>query len=98
MNLEISMSDYKRVPTSTAVWEAIRARHPDLRVFGSYSAPCSDNGDTRKGRMVTSYGLDIGDYPIIEAHTTWDIDNDAPQKRVNERHQYWLCLPKREDA
>ena len=92
------MSDYKRVPTSQQVWAAIRARHPDLRVFGSYSAPCSDNGDTRKGRMVTSYGLDIGDYPIIEAQTTWDIDNDAPQKRVNERHQYWLCLPKREDA
>ena len=91
------MSDYKRVPTSTAVWEAIRARHPDLRVFGSYSAPCGDqSGGPSKGFMVTSYGLDIGDYPIIEERTAWDIDPDDPGKRTNEHYRYWLCLPKRE--
>ena len=92
------MSDYKRVPTSQQVWAAIRARHPDLRVFGSYSAPDGDNGDTSKGRMFTSYGLDPGDYPVIEAQTTWDIDPEAMHKRRNEQHEYWLCLPVREDA
>lgn len=93
------MSDYNRVPTSAEVWEAIRARHPELRVFGSYSAPDGDGfGDPSKGVMFTSYGFDHGDYPVIEARTTWDVDHDAPQKRANERHEYWLCLPKREDA
>lgn len=37
-------------------------------------------------------------YPVIEAQTTWDIDPEARHKRGNERHEYWLCLPVREDA
>lgn len=93
------MSDYKRVPTSAEVWAVIRARHPEMRVFGSYSAPDGDQfGDPSKGKMFTSYGFEHGDFPVMEAQTTWDIDPEAPHKRPNERHEYWLCLPVREDV
>lgn len=93
------MRDYKRVPTSAEVWAVIRARHPEMRVFGSYSAPDGDHfGDLSKGKMFTSYGFEQGDFPVIEAQTTWDIDKETPLKRVNERHEYWLCLPNRENA
>lgn len=64
-----------------------------MRVFGSYSAPDGDQfGDPSKGKMFTSYGFEHGDYPVIEAQTTWDIDPETPHKRANERHEYWLCL------
>ena len=91
------MNDYKRVPTSAEVWAVIRARHPELRVFGSYSAPDGDEfGDTSKGRMFTSYGFTQGDYPVMEAQTTWDIDREDPGSHKNQRCEYWLCLPIRE--
>ena len=99
MHLETRMSDYKRVPTSAEVWAVIRARHPEMRVFGSYSAPDGDQfGDPSKGKMFTSYGFEHGDFPVMDVQTTWDIDPNAPHKRPNERHEYWLCLPVREDA
>lgn len=87
------MSDYRRVPTSTEVWAVIRARHPELRVFGSYSAPDGDQfGNPGQGRMTTSLGFDGHDFPIIYAQTTWDIDREHPHKRINEKNEYWLCI------
>ena len=92
------MSDYKRVPTSAEVFAVIRARHPEMRVFGSYSAPEGDMfGDERRAKMFTSYGFAQGDYPVIECQTTWDIIDDEPRKRTSEHNEYWLCLPVRED-
>jgi len=89
--------DYKRVSTSAEVWAVIRARHPEMCVFGSYSAPDGDQfGDPGKGKMFTSYGFKQGDYPVIEAETTWDIDREHPCNRKNARHEYWLCLPNKE--
>ncbi len=93
------MSDYKTIPTSAEVWAVIRARHPELEVFGSYSAPDGDQfGDPSKGKMFTSYGFRQGDYPVIQAETTWDIDREHEHKRLNEEHKYWLCVPVKEDA
>lgn len=93
------MNDYKRVPTSAEVWAVIRARHPEMRVFSSYSEPDGDRfGDPSRGKMLTSFGFAHGDYPVIEAQTTWDIDQKAPHNRNNQKHEYWLCLPKREDV
>jgi DNA gyrase subunit A len=78
MHLETRMSDYKRVPTSAEVWAVIRARHPEMRVFGSYSAPDGDQfGDPSKGKMFTSYGFEHGDFPVMEAQTTWEIEPEA---------------------
>lgn len=87
------MKNYKRVLTSAEVWAVIRARHPEMCVFSSYSEPSSENG----GCMFTSYGFNQGDYPVIEAQTTWDTDQESPHKRINERHEYWLCIPLCED-
>lgn len=92
------MTEYKRVPTSAEVWAVIRARHPEMKVFGSFSAPEGDPyGDPSKGRMFTSYGFEGNDYPVIEAQTTWDIDHENKHMRVNQHHEYWLCLPIREE-
>lgn len=88
------MSDYRKVPTTAEVWVAIRSQHPEMRVFGSYSAPCGDEfGDQTEGKIFTSYGFEQGDFPVIETQVTWDIDPESPNKPNNERHEYWLCLP-----
>ncbi|UOF76766.1 hypothetical protein [Caudoviricetes sp.] len=92
------MNDYTRVQTSQEVFAVIRACHPEMLVFGSFSAPEGDPfGDPGKGRMFSSYGFDGGDCPVIEIQTTWDI-TDTNNKRQNETHEYWLCIPKREDV
>ena len=90
--------DYSLVETSAEVWAVIKARHSDkLRVFGSWSDP---NGDLysggRQGAMFTSYGFEGAHWPIMEAETKWDIDPEHPHKRMNEKTQYWLCLPDKE--
>ncbi len=92
--MEMGMSDYKRVKTSAEVWAVIYARHPEMRVFETYSALNGDDfGDQSKGRVFTSYGFEHGDFPVIAAQTTWDIDMEVPSKRNNQQHEYWLCLP-----
>jgi hypothetical protein len=92
------MNDYKRISTSVEVWSVIKARHPEMVVFGSYSAPDGDEfGDSSKGKMFTSYGFESGDFPVIEAQTTWDITPEKPYKRENQKHEYWICLPKKDE-
>jgi hypothetical protein len=86
------MSEYKRVPTSAEVWAVIRARHPEMVVFSSYSAPDGDEFSVQS-RMFTSYGFPGADFPVMEAETTWDRCQEAPYARQNEQHRYWLCLP-----
>lgn len=90
------MKDYKRIPTSAEVVAVIRARHPNLLPFGSFSDPDGrfNGGPGLLGRMETSYGFPECDSPIIEVRTTWDIDPDADHKRTNEWHEYWLCVAK----
>lgn len=94
----MNMNDYRRIPTTPEVWAVIRARHTELVPFGSYSAPDGDQfGNPDQGVMFTSYGFRCGDFPIIEAETTWDIDRDRPNERVNQSTRYWLCVPVEED-
>lgn len=85
------MDGYHRVPTSAEVWAVILARHPEMVVFGTYSAPNGNPHGDPKGKMFTSFGFSGFDYPVIEAETTWDIGEDG--KRNNVKHEYWLCLP-----
>jgi hypothetical protein len=85
---EGGMSDYRIVETSAEVWAVIRARHPELRVFGTASF---------EGDMFTSFGFSKADYPLIEARTTWERDPEDQYRRINERHRYWLCLPIKEE-
>lgn len=93
------MSDYARIPTSAEVWAVIHARHKDdLGVYATFSAPDGDpNGNPDVGRMETAYGLRGSDYPLMEARTTWEIDRSQPHRRLNEKHEYWLCVPKKDD-
>lgn len=89
--------DYRTVQTTPEVWQAIREAHPEMVVYGSFSAPDGNYfGNPREGRMFTSYGFAKGNFPVIEAETTWDIDRGNPCRRANERHKYWLCLPEKE--
>lgn len=87
--------EYKKVQTTPEVWAAIKLSHgPTLAVFSSYSAPDGDpNGNLDEGRMMTEYGFRNAACPLMGADTRWDIDRETPYKRVNERHEYWLCVP-----
>lgn len=86
--------EYRKVATSAEVWAVIRARHKELIVFGSYSAPDGDEFiGSSTGRMDTAYGFSDSDYPLIEASTTWTIDYDQRSNRIDEITEYWLCVP-----
>ena len=92
------MKDYNLIPTSAEVWAVIKARHhAELRVFASYSDPEGEYFGHTRGTMETSYGFANADYPLMEAHTTWDIYPQTPYKRLNEKHEYWLCIPVKEE-
>ena len=87
------MNDYKKIPTSAEVWAVIRARHPELKVFSSYSAPDGDQfGNPDVCKMMTVYGFDGCDFPVIGAETTWDRSPENNYERLNERHIYWICI------
>jgi len=92
--------EYKKTPTTPEVWAVIKARHhKDLMVFSSYSAPDGDRfGDPDQGRMMTEYGLVNAGCPLMGADTRWDIDREKLHKRINERHEYWLCVPVDSDS
>ena len=89
------MSEIIKIKTTPEVWAVIRASHPEMIVFSSYSAPDGDRfGNPSKGVMATDYGFENADYPTLSAETTWDISNDPENKykRKNEKHEYWLCV------
>jgi len=93
-------AEYKTVPTSAEVWAVIHSRHPELKVFASYSAPDGDEfGNRDQGVMFTSYGFLEGDYPIMEARTMWDIDRESQaREKKEEKHEYWLCVPIKDEG
>ena len=91
MKSQISIADFKKIPTTKEVYAAIHASHPELVVFGSFS---NSEGSPRFGgpEMWTSYGFKNQEYPIICAQTKWEKDADGGYKRINETHKYWLCV------
>jgi hypothetical protein len=94
------MQDYRTVKTTPEVWAVIHASHRgQLRVFGSFSAPEGNylTGNMSIGEMFTSYGFKHGDYPIMEARTTWTISRENDSRRKDEKTEYWLCLPVKEE-
>ena len=91
------MSDYRKHLTTVEVFRAIRESHPELIVFGSYSAPGGDRfGDPSKAVMLTSYGFEGDEFPVIEARTTWNA-RPSGWERENEKHEYWLCVGESEE-
>ena len=78
--------------TTYEVWAAIKNAH-ELVPIGSYSAPQGGFHDPSQGIMETAYGFEAGDFPIMGATTTWDIDRENPPKRLNEKTVYVLYVP-----
>lgn len=82
-----------KIPTTYDVWRTIRKAHPELMVFSSFSAPDGNYyGNPDQGEMITTYGFRASDFDLIGARTTWDVDRDNPANRLNEKHEYWLCV------
>ena len=46
-----------RIPTTIDVWRAIRAAHPELKVYISYSAPEGLHDDTVIARALALFGI-----------------------------------------
>lgn len=89
--------DYQRISTSAEVWQAIRKQHPEMVVFGSFSAPEGNPyGNPEESVMQTSYGFKHCDYPVIMARTTWRFDPSIPNDRKDEKHEFWLCCANKE--
>ena len=81
----------KRIPTTYHVWAAIKDAHPELKVFGSFSAPHGDYfGNPAEAIMETTYGFEGYDFALIGAKTTWDVDREDMANRPNEKHEYYL--------
>ena len=88
------------VETSREVIAVLRARHDkQLCVFSSYSNP---DGTCPMGngqpQIDTWYGFREADFPLYHLQTTWLRDPYHPHHRLNEEHNYWLCLPHKEDC
>lgn len=84
------MSDWKRIPTSHEVYAVILAKHGTaVRVFSSYSNPTGNDG--LSAQMSTEWGFPGADFPICGARTTWE-HGEKEFERVNEKHEYWLCV------
>jgi hypothetical protein len=89
-------TDFKQIPTSAEVWAVIMARHhADLTVYASFSDPDGSYSGGEFCRMETAYGLKSADFPLMSARTTWR--KGEGHKRVDEKHEYWLCAPIKED-
>jgi len=67
-----------------------------LEVFSSYSNPTGNDGFSAQSQMMTEYGFNGADTPIIGARTTWD-DAGENYSRINEKHEYWLCVAKEKE-
>lgn len=82
------MSDYRMVKTTREVWAVMRASHPEMKPFSSYSDPEGGDGQPR---METAYGFEGLDFPLLFASTTWE-KGEKSYDRVNEKHEFWLCV------
>lgn len=92
-----------RIPTSVEVYRAIVDKHAGkgLGVFSSFSNPDGRafGGGGEKGEMWTQWGFADANVPILEARSTWDIEEDISEEtpriypgRTNEVHLYWLLV------
>lgn len=89
------MTEYSRLITSAEVYAVIFARHREqMKAFATFSDPTGTfNGNSgERGRMDTVWGIEGCDYPILEIRTSWDIDPEKSYVRLNEVHEYFLCM------
>lgn len=89
------MRSYAILLTTLEVFVVIKARHADkLSVFEVYTR--SDDGSRSVAETVWSVEVGGVDYPLIGMRTIHDIDRSTGNepRLFNERHEYWLCLPR----
>ena len=87
------------IQTSAEVIACIRIKHKDdLAVFSSFSDPDGtwQGGPEKTGRMMTEYCFKFQSIPLFKMETTWEIGNPS-WNRKNEKTEYWLCVPEKEE-
>ncbi|MBW1711084.1 MAG: hypothetical protein JRJ73_14590, partial [Deltaproteobacteria bacterium] len=78
---------YYSIFTTKEAWEAVyRAHRKDLHVFNAFTN--MDNGE-----IMTEYGFSGAACPFMGAFTTWIVNPEKPTARINEKTQYWFCVP-----
>lgn len=80
-----------KVPTTRAVFEALKENKPAIVPFGSGS---DLDGYYGRPSSYTAWGFQDADYPIIEVESRWD---NVDGIRVNNRIEYRLLCPKKQD-
>jgi len=88
------VDNYRLLVTSAEVIAVIRARHEQgLVVYSTFSDPSGTSplGDGRPS-MMTMYSMQGSDRPMFKLHSSWDV-GEKSYERINEHHEYWLCLP-----
>lgn len=92
------MSNYRSVKTSAEVVAVIRAAHPTMIPFGSFSDPEGrfEGGPGEEGRMETEYGFRGQDFATFRIKTTWKIAADGAEIAGTKKNEYWLCVGKDE--
>lgn len=84
------------VVTSVEIYVSIFARHgDDLSVFSSFSNP-EESHLSKQLQMETVWGFCNADYPLMAHRVTWD-KGEKEYKRYNEVHEYYLCIPAKEE-
>jgi hypothetical protein len=71
------------IPTSRDVAVAIRAAHPNLKVWATWSFT---------GDMMTEWALPFAEAPILRQRTTYTetMTADGLLMRADEHHEQWL--------
>ena len=84
--------EWTQVTTSRECHAVIRAAHPDLVAFSSFSDPTGTYGGGTSARMDTEWGFDGAPIPLVGATVRWEIVPGS-DKRHNETWRFWLCVP-----
>lgn len=96
-----------RIRTTPDIYRSIVNAHAgkDLVVFSSFTNPdgTAFGGGGSRGEVYTLWGLKGAEFPLLEAHSTWDIEWETKMGefvacRKNEVHVYSLLSPEDSDV
>lgn len=90
------MNNHLRVPTTPEIYGSLLSQHlGDLHVFSTYTKV----GVTEPERCeaFTVWGFKDSDWPFMGAESSW-LEEPDTYKRLDEKHEYWLCSPLGEEC
>ena len=76
------------IETSREVFAVIRARHPEMKPFASFTDPGEFPGD--RSDIRTEYGFPGADESLLRAESEW-ICGDPAYVRLDESHRFWIA-------